>query len=241
LQSEVKKISNFPNEIQKLIKEDTESLKNRFSIPDLDFKDLALNLFAKDLVGYLTTFRKYSEVAKQYLPEKKEVSEEEQIVPPKRDEGKTYHFPVTTGYPFIWLKHAGISSKGTEGSYVGDVKGKLTNVTTDPRLINKAAILDVSGNFPTINLSGVKAIYSLHHHIDSPYQEAFVKINEFKLFEKMFINEQDKKFGISEAKGTSTVRAKIQNNAIEMNLMSHFNEPRYLVNLDSKSASHTLT
>ena len=241
LQSEVKKISNFPNEIQKLIKEDTESLKNRFSIPDLDFKDLALNLFAKDLVGYLTTFRKYSEVAKQYLPEKKEVSEEEQIVPPKRDEGKTYHFPVTTGYPFMWLKHASISSKGTEGSYVGDVKGKLTDVTSDPQLINKAAILDVAGNFPTINLLGVKAIFALHHHRETPYQEAFMQVNEFKLFEKMFVNEKDKKFGISEATGTSTIKARIQNNTIDMSFLSHFNEPRYLVSLDSKSATQTLT
>ncbi|HLW58107.1 MAG TPA: TIGR03545 family protein [Bacteriovoracaceae bacterium] len=241
LQNEVKQFANFPKEVEKLVKEDTESLKNRFSIPDLDFKDLALNLFAKDFVKYLANFRKYSEVAKQYLPEKKEVSEEEKVVPPKRSEGKTYHFPVTTGYPLVWLKHASISSKGTEGSYVGDVQGKLTDVTTDPKLINKAAILDVTGNFPTINLLGVKALYALHHHIEDPFQEIFMQVNEFKLFEKLFVNEKDKKFGISEAKGTSTIKARIQNNTVDMSLLSHFSEPRYLVDLNTKSGTQILT
>lgn len=241
LQNEVKQFTNFPKEVERLVKEDTESLKNRFSIPDLDFKDLALNLFAKDFVKYLANFRKYSEVAKQYLPEKKEVSEEEKVVPPKRSEGKTYHFPVTTGYPLVWLKHASISSKGTEGSYVGDVQGKLTDVTTDPKLINKAAILDVTGNFPTINLLGVKALYALHHHIEAPFQEIFMQINEFKLFEKMFVIEKNKKFGISEAKGTSTIKARIQNNTVDMTLLSHFSEPRYLVDLNTKSGTQILT
>ncbi|MFA7613605.1 MAG: TIGR03545 family protein [Candidatus Caldatribacteriota bacterium] len=241
LQNEVKQFANFPKEVEKLVKEDTESLKNRFSIPDLDFKDLALNLFAKDFVKYLANFRKYSEVAKQYLPEKKEVSEEEKVVPPKRSEGKTYHFPVTTGYPLVWLKHASISSKGTEGSYVGDVQGKLTDVTTDPKLINKAAILDITGNFPTINLLGVKALYALHHHIEDPFQEIFMQVNEFKLFEKLFVNEKDKKFGISEAKGTSTIKARIQNNTVDMSLLSHFSEPRYLVDLNTKSGTQILT
>src|SRR5690606_9160634 len=55
------------------------------------------------------------------------------------------------------------------------------------------------------------------------------------------LNEKDKKFGISEARGSSTITAKIQNNTIDMNFMSHFNEPIYLVSLDSKSATHTLT
>jgi len=141
----------------------------------------------------------------------------------------------------VWLKHASISSKGTEGSYVGDVQGKLTDVTTDPKLINKAAILDVTGNFPTINLLGVKALYALHHHIEDPFQEIFMQVNEFKLFEKLFVNEKDKKFGISEAKGTSTIKARIQNNTVDMSLLSHFSEPRYLVDLNTKSGTQILT
>lgn len=240
LQAEVNKISQFPKEVQQLVKEDTESLKSRFSIPSLDLKDLAFNLFAKDFVKYLGTFRKYSEVAKQYLPEKKKGEEKEEVIPPKREEGRTYHFPVTTGYPFFWLKHAAISSKGTEGSYVGDVKGKLTDVTSDPKLIKKATILDVNGNFPTQNLVGVKALFALHHHVEDAYQEALVQVNQFKLDNKLFVNEKDKKFGISEANGTSTLRARIQNNTVDMNWLSHFNEPKYIVDLNTKSGTQIL-
>lgn len=241
LQAEVKKIAQYPKEVQALIKEDTESLKNRFSIPSVDFKDLALNLFAKDFVGHLGKFRKYAEIAKQYIPEKQEVAEEEKVIPAKRDEGKTYHFPVTTGYPFVWLKHASISSKGTEGSYVGDVKGKLTDVTNDPKLIKKATILDVNGNFPTANLIGVKAVYALHHHVADPYQEAFMQVNQFRLDNKLFVNEKNKKFGINEANGTSTIRARIQNNTVDMNWLAHFNDPKYLVDLNTKSGNEILT
>lgn len=241
IQEDTKKITNFPKEVQALIKEDTDALKNRFSIPNVDFKDLALNLFAKDFIGHLGTFRKYSEVAKQYLPEKKEKEEKNEVVPPKRADGKTYHFPVTTGYPFMWLKHASISSEGTEGSYIGDVKGKLTNLTNEPKLIQKAAILDVTGNFPTANLSGVKALFSLNHHLENPYQEALVQVNQFKLFNKLFVNENKKKFGIKEANGTSTIKARIQNNQVDMNLISSFSDPDYLIDLNTKSGTQILT
>ena len=241
IQEDTKKLSNFPKEVQSLVKEDTNALKSRFSIPSIDFKDLALNLFAKDFVGYLGTFRKYSEVAKQYLPEKKEKEEKKEVIPAKRADGKTYHFPVTTGYPFLWLKHASISSQGTEGSYVGDVKGKLTNVTNEPKLIKKAAILDVIGNFPTANLKGVKALLALNHHVDNPYQEAFVQVNQFKLFNKLFVDEKDKRFGIKEANGTSTIKARIQDNQVDMSLLSHFSDPDYLIDLNSKSGTQILT
>lgn len=241
LQSEVKKISNFPKEVESLVKKDTESLKNRFSIPSLDFKDLAFNLFAKDFIAHLTTFRKYSEVAKQYIPEKKEATQDERVVPKKRREGETYHFPITTGYPLVWLKHASISSKGTDGSYIGDVKGKLTDVTSDPKLINKATILDLTGNFPTTHLLGVKALFALHHHVPESFQQAFLQVNEFKLANKLFVNEKDKKFGINEALGTSTIKARIQDNNIDMSWLSHFNEPKYVVDLNTKSGNQTLT
>lgn len=241
IQQDTQKLANFPKEIESLIKEDTQNLKSRFSIPSVDFKDLALNLFAKDFVGYLSTFRKYSEVAKQYLPEKKEKDDKSEVIPSKRADGKNYHFPITTGYPFLWLKHASISSQGSEGSYVGDVKGKLTNLTNEPKLINKAAILDVAGNFPTANLNGVKALVALNHHLASPYQEALIQVNQFKVFNKLFVNEENKKFGIKEANGTSTIKARIQNNQIDMRLLSNFTDPAYLIDLNTKSGSQILT
>jgi uncharacterized protein (TIGR03545 family) len=117
LQAEVKTLSQYPAELQTLVNEDIAALKDRFSVPKVDFKDMAMNLFAGEFAGYIVKARKYQAVAEQYLPEKKQ--DQDVVVPPKRSEGKSYQFPITTGYPLFWLKRAAISSTGTADSFSG--------------------------------------------------------------------------------------------------------------------------
>lgn len=239
LQNEVKAVTQFPKELQKLVSEDVNALKDRFKIPKIDFKDMALHLFAGEFAEYIAKARKYQAVAKEYMPEKKE--EPEEIVPRKRSEGKTYLFPVTTGYPLFWLKHAGISSKGTKDSYSGNVSGDLTNVTTAPKQIKKPMVLDLRGDFPASAIMGVKALFTVDHTRAVGKQSAHVQVNSFNVPQKMFSNTDDIKFGFLKAQGSATLTAELEAEQIRMNWNSALTKPEFLVESKNKLAKEIIT
>ncbi len=238
LQSEVNAVAQYPKEIENLVKEDIASLKNRFSVPQIDFKDIAMHLFAGQFAEYIVKARKYQALAKQYLPEKKE---KEEVVPPKRAEGKSYQFPITKGYPLFWLKRAAISSKGTADSYSGNVSGELTNVTTSPKTIGKPIVLDMRGDFPAAQIMGVKAIVTADFTRDVGRQSALIQVNSFVVPEKMFVNDEKIKFGFQNAIGTTTISASLEQEQIKMNWNSALNKPKFLVESKTKLAQEMLT
>jgi uncharacterized protein (TIGR03545 family) len=239
LQSEVKTISNYPKELQALVNEDIASLKNRFSVPQVDFKDMAMHLFAGEFAQYIAKARKYQALAEQYLPEKKE--EKDVVVPPKRSEGKNYQFPITTGYPLFWLKRAAISSKGTADSYSGQVSGELTNVTTSPKQIGKPIVLDMRGDFPSAKMSGVKALLTADFTRDVGRQSALLQVNSFAVPEKLFVDDKNMKFGFKSAVGTTTLSAVLEEEQVKMSWTSALTKPEFLVDTSNKIAKEMLS
>ncbi len=239
LQSEVKAVSNYPKEIQSLVAEDIASLKGRFSVPQIDFKDMAMHLFAGEFSDYIAKASKYQALAKQYIPEKKE--DQDIVVPPKRSEGKNYQFPITTGYPLFWLKRAAISSKGTADSYSGNVSGELTNVTTSPKTIGKPIVLDLKGDFPTAKVMGVQTLLTADFTGDVGRQSALIKVKSFSVPEKIFMNDEKMKFGFQNAVGSSTLSAAIEEGKIKMNWSSSLQSPVFLVETKNKIAKEMLT
>lgn len=238
LQAEVKTLATYPKEVEKLVKEDVDSLKNRFQIPKIDFKDMAMHLFAGEFADKIAQARKYQALADQYLPEKKE---KEVVIPPKRSEGKSYQFPVTTGYPLFWLKKAAISSKGTADSYSGNVSGTLSDVTSHPKQIGKPVVLDLRGDFPASQIMGVKAVLTADFSRDIGRQSALIQVNSFGVPEKMFVNDKNLKFGFLSANGSSTINASLEGENVTMSWISALSQPKFLVETKNKIAREILT
>ena len=239
LQAEVKAVSNYPKEVQELVKEDIASLKDRFKVPKIDFKEMAMHLFAGEFAEYIAKARKYQALAKQYIPEKKE--EQDVVVPRKRSEGKNYDFPVTTGYPLFWLKRAAISSKGTADSYSGQVSGELTNVTTSPKQIGKPIVLDMRGDFPGVQVMGVKAVLTADFTRAIGKQSALIQVNSFAVPQKMFVNDEKMKFGFQNATGSSTISASLEEQNVKMNWTSALTKPKFVVESKTKIAQEMLS
>lgn len=238
LQTEVNAVAQYPKEIENLVKEDIASLKDHFKIPQIDFKDMAMNLFAGEFAEYIAKARKYQALAKQYIPEKKE---KEVVVPPKRAEGKNYEFPITKGYPLFWLKRAALSSKGTADSYSGNVSGELTNVTTSPKTIGKPIILDMKGNFPGVKVMGVQAKITADFTKTIAEQSAFITVGSFDVPEKLFVNDEKMKFGFKNAIGTSTIKMNLKQEQIAMSWESALNQPKFIIESKTKLAQEMLT
>lgn len=239
LQSEVKTVANYPKEIQALVAEDVASLKGRFSVPQIDFKDMAMHLFAGEFAEYIAKASKYQALAKQYIPEKKE--DQDVVVPPKRSEGKNYQFPITTGYPLFWLKRAAISSKGTSESYSGKLSGEITNVTTSPKLIGKPIVLDLKGDFPSAKIMGVETVITADFTRDVGRQSALIRVRSFPVTERMFMNDEKLKLGFQNAEGSSTISASLEDGKINMNWSSVLKGPTFLIETKNKLAKEMLT
>jgi uncharacterized protein (TIGR03545 family) len=239
LQSDFKTITYYPNELQQLVKEDIATLKDRFQVPKIDFKDMAMHLFAGEFAEHIAKARKYQALAKQYIPEKKE--EEDVVVPRKRSEGKDYQFPVTTGYPLFWLKRAAISSKGTAESYSGQVSGELTNVTTSPKQIGKPIVLDMRGDFPGVKVLGVKTVLTIDFTREIGRQSALIQVNSFQVPEKLFVNDDKMKFGFKNASGSTILSATFEDQNVNINWTSALKKPQFLVETQTKIAKEMLT
>jgi uncharacterized protein (TIGR03545 family) len=238
LQSEVQSVAKYPQELQALVTEDIASLKNRFSIPQINFQEMALHLFAGQFAEYIAKARKYQALAKQYVPEKKE---REEVVPPKRSTGKTYHFPITTGYPVFWLQRAAISSTGTKDSYSGKVSGELTNVTTSPKEVGKPLVLDLRGDFHDVKVNGVKAMITIDHTKAVGRQSALIQVASFGVPEKLFVNDDKLKFGFLNAVGSATFKVALADEKLDINWTSALNKPQFLIETKSKLAKEMLT
>jgi uncharacterized protein (TIGR03545 family) len=238
LQAEVNTVAGYPKEIEELVKEDIASLKDRFAIPQIDFKDMAMHLFAGEFAEYIAKARKYQALAEQYIPEKKEKDE---IIPHKRAQGKNYQFPITKGYPLFWLKRAAISSKGTENSYSGNLSGELTNVTTSPKSIGKPIVLDVKGNFPGAKVMGVEAMVKVDFTKEVSHQSAMVKVGSFVVPEKLFVEDEKMKFGFQNAIGSTTLKADLVQDKVSMSWQSVLNQPKFIVESKTKLAQEMLT
>jgi uncharacterized protein (TIGR03545 family) len=238
LESEIKAVTKYPKEIESIVQDDISSLKNRFKIPQIDLKDMAMALFAKEMGDYLSDARKYQALAKQYLPEK---SEREEIVPSPRSEGETIEFPITKSYPIFWLKKAAISSKGTADSFSGELSGELTNLTTSPKWVKKPTVLDVQGDFPGQNVFGVKAIVTADFTKDVSEQMLNLTVNSFLIPEKLFSTSESLVFGLKNAKGSSNVVAKMREGFVNLNWNGTISRPEWIVDTKSKAAKELLT
>jgi uncharacterized protein (TIGR03545 family) len=239
LNSDIKQVSSYPDELQNLINQDIQNLKNRFQIPQVDLKDLALNLFVGDYANMIVKARKYQALAEQYLPEKKQ--EDNEIIPPKRAEGKVYQFPITTGYPLFWLKRAAISSKGSPDTYEGNISGEITHVSTSPKIIGKPAILNIQGDFPKSQLLGmslmVKADFSGTKNL---YTTSF-EVKSFPLHQKMFSESDKLRFGLKEAFGSSKISALLIEDEVKMSWNTSFIKPQFIIDSPQPLAKEILS
>jgi uncharacterized protein (TIGR03545 family) len=238
LQTEINDVAKYPKEIETLVKEDIESLKNRFAIPKVDFKDMAMHLFAGEFAEHIAKARKYKALADQYIPEKKEKDE---VIPHKRAEGKNFQFPITKGYPLFWLKRAAISSKGTKESYSGNVSGELTDVTTSPKSVGRPIVLDIKGNFPTAKVMGVEAMIKIDFTKEIGEQSALLKVASFDVPEKMFVSDEKMKFGFKNAVGSTTFRASLKQEQLSMSWESLLDRPKFVVESKTKLAEEMIS
>jgi uncharacterized protein (TIGR03545 family) len=180
-------------------------------------------------------------VGRKYMPPpKSEADKEQELVPQPRGTGKTYRFPVTTGYPLFWLKKASISSRATPEGFSGDISGQLTDVSTDPHIVNNPMILDVKGSFPKVQVMNTHLEVTIDHRTE-PKETLALSVGQFVVQDMSLADSKDLGLLLRSALGSSQFNAQLYQDQVEIDLKNQFNQPQYDLTASSKVAKEAIT
>jgi uncharacterized protein (TIGR03545 family) len=237
LKSDVGTYSLAYKDLEKLVQDDLRDLQSKLKIPSIDPKEFSQQLFMTMIEKKLGSLYKYIEVARKYMPPKKTAAEkqaekDEQIIPPKRGQGKNFTFPITTGYPLFWLKHAAISSEMNTSEFSGNIKGEIKDLTSSPSVLGRPTLILVQGDFPKQNIQGLDAKITLDHTTDVAKESLSLKVAAFPVTGAKLADSPDVKLSLDKADGSSDVQAVFTNNELTMNMRNTFANAKF--GLESK-------
>lgn len=219
-------------DLEKMVNEDIRDLQKRLKLPDVNGKEFSQQLFMGMIEQKLVGVRKYVEVARKYMPPKKTAAEkqaqkDERIVPRKRGEGENIRFPITTGYPLFWLKHAGISSELGSSEYGGNLKGDITDLTTDPGHVGKPTKINVAGDFPKQNIQDFDAKITLDHTKDQAKETMVVSVGRYPLVETKLSDSPDVRLSMAQAAASSVMNATLVDETLNIEIKNQFKEMKF--------------
>ncbi|MFT3724525.1 MAG: TIGR03545 family protein [Hyphomonadaceae bacterium] len=219
-------------DLEKMVAEDMKDLQSRLKLPNVDAKEFSQQMFMSMVEKKLGGLAKYVMLARKYMPPKKSAAEKKaekdaQITPPKRGSGVTYRFPITTGYPLFWLKHAAISSETDQSEFSGNIKGEIKNLTSDPAFLGLPTLLLAKGDFPKQGISGLDAKITLDHTSDISKDTMNVTLASFPMAEYKLSDSRDVKLAIQSAKGSSVMDASLIDQALSVSMKNTFKDIKY--------------
>ncbi|MEK6772996.1 MAG: TIGR03545 family protein [Bdellovibrionota bacterium] len=199
------------------IKADIKDLEKHFKIPKIDAKSISMSVFKKYLAPYMEKVNKYKAMYEKYAPpnliKKKDGSNEEPeiaIQPRPRSKGVTYEFGRPNSYPLFWLKKTSISSQAGASPYSGDIKGQITDITSNQVLTGKPTVIDIAGDFPPQNIRGTDLKIVLNNTTSVSKADLTFKVGSYPLAEKEFVQSPDVKIGFKKAQGSLLVNAHLE-------------------------------
>ncbi len=210
--ADFKSIDQNFKEIDAQVKKDIKDLEARFKIPQIDAKSITRSLFYRYMGPYLNMFNKYKLMAEKYMPPKvlsqvkgqntnKEDSEIE-IKPHPRAKGVTYEFGRANSYPLFWIKNISISSQAGATKEAGNIKGQITNITSNQKLIGKPTVGIIEGNFPGMNVSGLAAKISLDTTNEESRLDYEFKVASYPIDGKELVNSPEAHVAFKKAEGS---------------------------------------
>lgn len=137
---DLKFVSTNYSEIKRLTEEDIKGAEKLANLKDINAKHIGMMLFGREVVAQYEQVMRYLEIARGFFGEKEEK--------PKRKEGRTISFPVTSKvYPGFLIEHLNINGQLTKKaqpmiSWAGSVNG----LTLEQNISGEPTVFDISGD-----------------------------------------------------------------------------------------------
>lgn len=202
LETDLKALDQDYKNLDSQVKKDIDTLKTHFKIPKIDAASFAKALFMDYLTPIMQKVDHYKKLAEKYLPPKyakklkgaKEApveKEDDTIQPHPRENGVTYEFPVSKGYPLFWIQKVKISSTSNARADYGDFKGLISDITSNQKQIGRPTTLDLKGDFKSMNVSGITLNAELNNTKPEPVVKFQMGVGSYILNNLSLIQSKD--------------------------------------------------
>jgi len=207
LNSDVKALDQGLKDLDAMVRKDIKDLEARFKIPSLDAKSLSKSIFYPYMAPYLAKFNRYKGLAEKYVPPnlmKKgaDKSTPDNIQPRPRDQGVTYEFTHGKSYPLFWVKKVSVSSKASASQYSGNLKGLITDITSNQPLIGLPTVAKLEGDFPGMQVSGFLGKLTLDNTKEISRIAYEFGVGSYPLAGKELVQSPDVQLAFKQANGS---------------------------------------
>ncbi len=157
------------------VSEDYQKAYAMAKIPDLSVKNIAKAIFGQRLTEQVTKYLYYFGKAREYSSKLK--SDKPEKIDPPRFKGQDIYFYNKNARPDFWIKRTNLSGATNEGL---EIAGKIDNIVSDQRFINKPTDFDFKGSNPK---GGIKASLkgSLNYLEEQPHETLKLSYAGFSL------------------------------------------------------------
>lgn len=251
LKSDVQGFNNDFKSLDDLIKQDIKDLQTRLKIPSINVADFSEGLFGRVINENLGKYKKYIDLARQHMPEKKDKSasstDENQaekkieIKPRSRSEGEDFSFPKAKAYPTFWLQLARITSKEDMSEYSGNLGGEIRHLSTQPFVVGIPMTIDIQGNFPKQEVMGLQATIVVDHTTEDAYEKFDFAVGSYPVNRYSLSKSSDVKLAITGAKGSTNITGISRGDNLHFSLENKFQDVAYDIDAKSKTVKEILT
>lgn len=250
--------------LDKQVRADIDTVKNKFKIPKLNAGQFAKSLFLNYLTPYAQKLDRFKAMAEKYLPPKyskmvnqkvdavgskligKKIAKTDEeiddtIQPHPRSNGTSYEFPIVTGYPLFWIKNISVSSKSNAQTDFGDLAGTITNVTSNQRQINKQTELKLAGDFKSKSIQGIKAFAAFNNIKATPEVSFNFDVGAYPLSDLALTQSEDVSIKIPTSNNTLAISGKtIGFKDYDIKFRNDFKDVRFDLNAKDKTVDEIL-
>lgn len=207
-------------DLDKIVKDDVNSLQARMHLPSLDSRTLSRALFGMDILGKLQQTRGYMEQARSYMPAKSEKKKE--IAMHKREKGQDYVFGQPNSYPPFWLRKALISSSQGQGK--ADLSGEILDLSTNQAMVGRPMTATLKGNLPQQGVSGIKASLVIDHTTAVPRESMLMEVGRYSVAGRSLVSSPSVELGFSKADSSAKFSAELRENQVDVRMNSQFTQ-----------------
>lgn len=235
LQKDLQKIDADIKELDGLVKADVKALETRFRIPSINTKDLTRALFNRYLGKYMAKINRYRAMAEKYIPPKymNKITGKDKgkpadpddvpIQPHPREKGVTYEFGRKNSYPLFWIKKALISSQAGMSPKAGNLKGQITDITSNQTLVGRPTVATLQGDFPADQIKDLLLKMTLDNTKEESLITYQMSVGSYPINAAELVNSSDVKILLNSATGKLNIDGDLKGlRAFKMNLNNQF-------------------
>lgn len=245
LQADLKKTEADLKEIDNLVRSDIKALETRFKIPKIDAASISKAIFSQYLTPYMNQFNRYKAMAEKYVPpnllSKGKAADEAEIKPHPRAQGVTYEFGRPKAYPLFWVKRISISSQAGASREAGNIKGLITDVTSNQKLIGLPTVASLEGSFPSLEILGLKTKVSVNNMKPESEIDFNFAIQSYALKGRNLISSPDVNIAFENATGALTSTGSLKGlRDFEMKIDNQFQKIAYAISAKNETIDSIL-